>query len=93
MKFEIEFELEVLSWCLNLKFEVKVGVWSWSLKLKFEVEIEVWSWSLNLKFEVEVWTWRLESKFENENRVKCIKWINKRMELNEMNEAMNEINK
>ena len=74
--------------------KVEVEVWSWSLKMKFDVE--VWSWSLKLQFEVEVWSWSLKLKItldKNENGVKCIKWINKRMELNEMNEAMNEINK
>ena len=77
---------------MKLKFEVEV--WSWSLKLQFEVE--VWSWRLKLKLEVEVrsWSWKLKITLDkNENGVKCIKWINKRMELNEMNEAMNEINK
>ena len=62
-----------------MKLQIAIVVWS----LKFEVDADVWSWSLKLKITLD----------KNENGVKCIKWINKRMELNEMNEAMNEINK
>ena len=74
--------------CFSVNMKTSWG-WAGPSSATNEVEVQT-EWLL---LSLMIWRYNLLTLDKNENGVQCIKWINKWMELNEMNEAMNEIKK